>query len=274
MIKRPTQYRLVALTVLLATLSGCRQFSGPQGLHLPWSKPARLGAAPALPSADESPPLRPEQKADIQIALARSLEHQGRTDDAKKVYLEAIKTDPQRADAQHLLGLLHARGGDCAAAERYYQEAIRLAPENAEPHCDLGYSCYLQQRWEEAESHLRQAIALAPDLRRAHNNLGLLLARTGREEDAFGEFAKAGCSEAESHANLAFALSLAERWDDAQAHFQRAVQIDPNLPTARQGLASLQSLAANSGQVPLAQTQPPQARIVSPAAFLAPDAGR
>jgi Flp pilus assembly protein TadD len=227
-----------------------------------------------LLETDDAQPLQPAQKADIQIALARTLERQGRIDEAKKVYLEAIKTNPERADAHHLMGLLHARNGDCQTAEQYYQKANQLDPENAELYCDLGYCFYLQQRWDEAESNLRRAVALAPDSRRARNNLGLLLARTGREQEAFGEFAKAGCSEAEAHTNLAFALSLAERRDVAEAHFQRAVDLDPSLKTAQQGLASLRSLTANAGGGLPAETPLPDASIVSQAAFLAPASGR
>jgi len=244
MIHGPTCFRLVVAALLMAALSGCRPLNGPKGFSLPWSKAAWSRQTFAPPPSPASEPLRPEQKIEIQLAFAQRLESQGRADEAKKIYLEVVKTAPQRADAHHLLGRLHARNGECQTAEAYYQQAIRLAPELAEPYCDLGYSYYLQQRWPEAEEQLRRAITLDPDLRRAHNNWGLLLARTGREPEAFDAFARAGCSEAEAHANVAFALSLAERWDAAGAHFQRALALDPNLKPAQQGLAGLESLAS------------------------------
>ena len=139
---------------------------------------------------------------------------------------------------------MYARKGDCPAAEPYYQQAIRLDPKNAELHCDLGYSYYLQQRWKEADASLRRAIALDPDLRRAHNNLGLLLGRTGHEDEALQEFVAAGCSRAEAMANLGYVLALTERPDEAQAEFRRALDADPNLKTAREGLTGLEALAA------------------------------
>jgi Tfp pilus assembly protein PilF len=239
---------------LLASLGGCQSPSGLSSFRLPWSKTASVGQRPPPPLPPTTKPLTSDQKAEIQMAFARGLERQGRTDEAKKIYLELVKTSPKRADVHHCLALLHDRKGECRAAEAYYQKALRLAPENAEAYCDLGYSYYLQQRWQDAEEQLRRAVALEPDLRRAHNNLGLLLTRTGREAEAFDAFAKAGCSEAEAHANVALALSLAERWDEARAHYRRALALDPNLKPAQQGAASLETVA---GKLP--GTNPPPA---------------
>ena len=86
--------------------------------------------------------------------MARSLEHRGRTDDAKKMYLEAISSAPKQAEAYHRLALPYDRNGECRAAEKFYQDALERDAENAELHCDLGYSYYLQQRWQEAETQL------------------------------------------------------------------------------------------------------------------------
>lgn len=242
--------RLLVVSCLLASLGGCQSPGGMSNLRFPWSQTAARAQQAPPPPPVETKPLTPEQKIDVQMAFARGLERQGRTDEAKTIYLEIVKTAPRQADAHHCLALLYDRQGECRAAEPHYQQALRLAPENAAAHCDLGYSYYVQQRWAEAEEHLRQAIALDADLRRAHNNLGLLLARTGREADAFAAFAQAGCSEAEAHANAGLALSLAERWEDARRHYQRALALDPNLKPAQRGAASLDSLAV---QLPAAE---------------------
>jgi Tfp pilus assembly protein PilF len=241
-----TRYRLCLAVVLLASLSGCQSPGGLSGLRLPWSKTASNRPRPAPAHLADSEPLRPEQKADIQLALAVAAERQGRADDAKKIYLEVLKAASDRADVHHRLAKLYDRNGDCPAAEPCYQRAIRLDPKNAEFHCDLGYSYYLQQRWQEADASLRRAIALDPDLRRAHNNLGMLLGRTGRQDEALQEFVAAGCGRAEALANLGYALALTDRPDEAQAEFRRALAADPNLKTARDGLTGLESLAAGS----------------------------
>ena len=120
----------------------------------------------------------------------------------------------------------------------------------------MGYNCYLRQQWQDAETHLRRALELSPGLGRAHNNLGLLLARTGREGEALEEFMRAGSGPAEAHANLAHVLTLTDRWNEAQQEFQRALAINPNLKSAHEGLAKLQSLAAKRSATARGNTPP------------------
>ncbi len=229
---------------LLVCVTGCQTPNGSSRSWLPWSKPSRAGVAQTPTPPENLPPLGPEQKADIQFALAITAERQGRTDDAKKMYLEVAKVVPKRADVHHRLALLYSRLGECQTAESSFQKALQLDPENAQLHCDLGYNHYLQQRWPEAEASLRQAIALDGSLARARNNLGLLLARTGREAEAMREFALAGCDRAQASANLALAMTLEGRVEHAQAEYQRALQFNPNLKAAQDGLANLESLMA------------------------------
>ncbi len=93
---------------------------------------------------------------------------------------------------------------------------LKRDPQNAEVYADRGYSFYLQQKWPEAEQNLRRALQLDSSLGRAHNNLGLLLARTGRQDEALMEFQLAGCSEAECRTNLVHSMMLDQRWNEAR----------------------------------------------------------
>ena len=181
-----------------------------------------------------------------------------------------LASDLARADAYHRLALLHDRQGDCQTATEYYQQALERNSENSELHCDIGYSQYLQQRWQEAESSLRRAIALTPDLGRAHNNLGLVLARTGREQESLEEFARAGCDQADAHANLAHAMMLSNRWNEEQIEFRRALDTNPDLPAARDGLRSLRSLMAKQDANAPRSHQPAASRLPILATYTEP----
>lgn len=232
-----------AIAALMAWLVGCRAPDALPKSDLSWIQSTR-SAAPRTASLAEVPqPLRPEQKADIQLALAISAERQGRTGEAKKAYEEIIQLVPQQADAHHRLAVLLSRQGECEVAEEHYRRAVQLEPANARLHGDRGYNYYLQEKWAEAESSLRRAIELDDDLAHARNNLGMLLARTGREQEAMHQFAKAGCDRAQATANLALALTLEGQIGPAQEAYQRALRHDPNLAGARQMLANLESLA-------------------------------
>ena len=76
---------------------------------------------------------------------------------------------------------------------------------------------------------------------RAHTNLGLLLARTDRRDKAMTEFARAGCTEAEARANLAFALTLEQKPDEARQQYELALAVDSTSKAAQKGLDALRS---------------------------------
>jgi tetratricopeptide (TPR) repeat protein len=208
-----------------------------------------VGSSSVLPGLttgfdESSGKLKPKQAADVQIALARSLEMHDEPAKALALYEEAVNKDPSRSDAWLRMAILHDRQGQFAESATLYQKALKAHPGNAEIYSAMGYSLYLQQRWPEAEMNLRQALALQPDHARTHNNLGLLLARIGKEEEALDEFHKAGCSDADAHVNLAFALTLERHWPDACRHYQEALLTDPSSAPAKKGLHELEQLIA------------------------------
>ena len=260
MIGHPHLRRLAAGTaVLVLSLAGCKQTDTLQSSsprqQSSWLSKLPFSRSNRKKSKDESlPPVTAEQKADVQMALARSFEKQGQIDQAIKIYSNIVRKDDRRADACHRLAVLHDRKGDCGTSEQFYRAALEREPRNAATHCDLGYSFYLQRRWQEGEASLRQAIAIKPDLTRAHINLGLLLARIGRDDESLMEFSRAGCPEADARANLAFAFMLEERWMESQRQYEFALAIDPQSEAARHGLDALQSLHSRfeSRQVTLA----------------------
>jgi tetratricopeptide (TPR) repeat protein len=223
-----------ALSVGSAVLAGCQQF----GLA-----PARPTVA--LDNPAEALKISPHQAADVQVALGRSLEKRGDPAKAIAAYEEAIKRDPRRTDALLRLAILHDRQGQFQESSVWYRKALQTSPGNPDIYCDMGYSLYLQRRWAEAEMNLKQALALRPNLARAHNNLGLVLAHTERLDGALAEFRQAG-SEADAHLNLALALVLDRRWDEARRQYQLAVTANPTSEAAANGLRDLDNLLARA----------------------------
>jgi Tfp pilus assembly protein PilF len=204
----------------------------------------RLGGPQLLVSGSQEnePKLKGPQVADVQIALGRSLEKGGATEQAVLAYLEALKHDPSRSDACARLAVLYDQQGRFGESGDMYRKALAAQPANPDLYNDQGYSLYLRGDWAKAEDNLRHALALAPGHRRAHNNLGLVLAHTGQEEEALGQFREAGCSAAEAHNNLAFVLTLERRWDEARQHYQYALRGEPSSEQAKKGLRQLDAL--------------------------------
>jgi Flp pilus assembly protein TadD len=220
---------LVAITLL----AGCQL---PAGLSNPLAQSDKAKQswtskiARNLKSGSKTETLDPIAQ---QMALARSLESQGKTAEAIYTY-STILAKEEGADAHHRLAVLHDKSGNFKASEEHYQVALKLEPKNAELLCDRGYSYLLQDRLEEAQENLEKAIKRDSDLTRAHNNMGLLLAQQGHVDRALVEFAAAGCSHAEARTNLAYALTMAGNVDDAQYHLEIARQADASLLEAGQ----------------------------------------
>jgi tetratricopeptide (TPR) repeat protein len=187
--------------------------------------------------------LSQQDKYQLQLATARSLERRGQVAAAEQVYRQLTETATDNSAAFHRLAVLHEKQGSFDEARAWFDKALEIAPDDAALRCDAGYSSYLHGRYEEAEEHLRCALAKEPKLGRARNNLALVLARTGREAEALWEFRRGGCSDVESHLNVAFALTLERRWQEAQQHYHAAQAADPTSDAARQGLENVRHLA-------------------------------
>jgi Tfp pilus assembly protein PilF len=187
----------------------------------------------------------PEQKLNVQLAVAESLETENQADQAVKIYLNAIKKNGNCVVAYQRLGMLYAQKGEWELSQKYFDIAIKKDPKNPELECDQGYAFYLQHRDQEAEQRFRHALAIEPEFTRAHNNLGMLCARRGQENDALKEFAAAGCSEAQAHANLGLVYAMENHLREARDHYRIALAADPNLAVAKNGMAVLDSVDKN-----------------------------
>jgi Tfp pilus assembly protein PilF len=188
--------------------------------------------------------MTPQQVADVQVAYGRTLEKQGLVPQAMKAYSDALKHDQTRADACVRLAVLSDREGKFSESLPLYRRALKLQPANPDLYCNMGYSLYLQHHWNEAEMNLRQAIALAPDHQRSHVNLGLVLSHTGRAEEAMVEFSQGGCTVADAHSNIAFAMTLERHYAQAREHYLAALAENSHSDSARTGLKELEVLLA------------------------------
>ncbi len=146
-------------------------------------------------------------------------------------------------------GGIHARAKNTAAAEGAYREALRLAPEADEPLAALGLLHADAARFAEAFACFDQLLARNADNFAALYQLGRISALSG-ERLADGEAAlrrylaqpstPAGQPTA-AHARLRLGEILARRGDKtaARAEFEAALQLDPALKPAADGLRKL-----------------------------------
>jgi len=125
--------------------------------------------------------------------------------DGAALWRDTLEKNPQAWVAHFNLGL-----HDAAHAEYEYREALRLNPNYAEAHNNLGNLLSKQGRHAEAVKHLASVLRLNPRVPAAHNNLGVALARLEKYEAAaecFREALRLDPGYTEARDNLALALA-------------------------------------------------------------------
>ena len=102
---------------------------------------------------------------------AFALSARGRRDEAIAAFQEALRIDPDYAQAHNNLGALLQLGGRADAALEHYRRAVALRPDNVEAHTNLGQLLSNRGRAAEAAAQFSEALALRgrqrPGARRA-----------------------------------------------------------------------------------------------------------
>lgn len=175
----------------------------------------------------------------LQLALGH---HQaGRWAAASALYHQVLATQPDHADATHLLGFLRHQQGDGAAAQALIRRAIALAPQVAVYHANLGVVLLARGLADAAEASLLRAHLLDPDTADVCNNLGSCSSTRGQFEAAAVWFQRAlhlQPDNAQAQHNLGLAWVAQGRADLGLPHFIRAAALQPGSADAQHDLGS------------------------------------
>lgn len=124
--------------------------------------------------------------------LASSLEREGTTDEAEKVFLKLLEVRPNDAAAQNYLGYMWAdRGVRLDKALELLEKAVAREPRNGAYRDSLGWVYFRMGRLELAESNLRQAHQSDPDDPTIEEHLGDLSEKQGNPAAAVTHWERA-----------------------------------------------------------------------------------
>jgi predicted Zn-dependent protease len=90
--------------------------------------------------------------------------------------------------AHNTVGLVLQAQGKTEEARGHFTEALRLAPGNVSARSNLGSALYVLGRFEEAMAHWRQALEATPDDAAVHRCVGDACWRTGRGDLAIWHY--------------------------------------------------------------------------------------
>ena len=190
------------------------------------------------------------RSAVVRNNLADVLARQGADDEAERNYRDALRIQPDFADAH--LGLARLRFGQKAfpAALEHFREALEIAPDRAEARVGLGATLEATGDREEARRQYLAALRTHPHLATAHFNLGnLFLREPGRLAEAVTHYQEALQSDPfypEGYVNLGIALGMQGKTREAIAMQRAALRLNPRLVEARVQLGL--ALAAQGNQ--------------------------
>jgi len=164
--------------------------------------------------------------------LGTVLAGQGKTQEAFAHFAEALRIEPDFAEAHNNLGGFLASQGKIQEATNQYNEALRINPNYAEAHYNFGILLASQGKIQEAIDHCVEALRIEPDFAEAHNNLGGFLASQGKIQEAIAHFAEAvrlKSDYAQAHINLGMAYLVIGDKNSALGEYKILEKINPDL---------------------------------------------
>lgn len=197
------------------------------------------------------------------MALADAQFQIKRLKDAETSCKNALRVDPQNADALSLLAqvkMQRAASGDSEEAARLAEQAIAAHPQDANSHYVLGVLRLRAGNAAEAITHLEAALTFDSSRLDARINLAKAYQRAGRDADAERQLklleagaeydkkvnalvaqTQARPAEPALHFQLGDLYASVGGRDKAILEYQRTLELDPNYRTAREALQRLGS---------------------------------
>ena len=174
-----------------------------------------------------------------------ALHQEGRLQEARDLYLEVLKSQPQHFDSLHLLGVIGYQTGNHQAAVELIGMAIAIHPGAAAFYSNRANALLALKQSEAAVADYDKAVALKPDYAQAHNNRGSALQDLKFQEAALASYDKALALEpgyAQAYYNRGTVLQELKRPDEAAASFSKAIALKPDYAEAcgAQGLALME----------------------------------
>ena len=152
-------------------------------------------------------------------------------EEAEEAFKQAIRIDPDDAEAHYNLGLAYYRLGFYKDAIEAYKQAIRIDPDYVGAHGNLGNAYCKLGNYTKAIEAYKQAIRIDPDDSIAHYNLGITYDELGFYKDAVEAFKQAiriDPDNAKAHYNLGITYLLIGDKSSALNEYKILKELDIN----------------------------------------------
>lgn len=154
--------------------------------------------------------------------------------------LDLVAIQPHNADAQHLLGIIHAKNRQVNLAIRCFEAAIKIDPQQAIFHNNISNAYKLIGNLRLAILHLHEALRLSPNNAESYNNLGSLYYTQGNISQAIQQFEKTirlNPNSWEAHYNLGNCFIKTDKVLQAIEQYNSVLQLQSSHLNAKTNLA-------------------------------------
>jgi tetratricopeptide (TPR) repeat protein len=175
------------------------------------------------------------------LILAEQKRRHGLLADADDLARRVIASEPDNAEAEHMLGIIAHQSGKLAEAIEHVRHATTLKPDVVLYHANLGEMFRLAGRTDEAIAAGRRALALNPSYAGALSNLGIALFDQGKFEEALAHHDRALALDdafAQAHSNRGNALQRLRCFAEAEPAYRRAIALQPDFADAWNNLGT------------------------------------
>lgn len=172
----------------------------------------------------------PHSQSNLTEAIA--FHERGQFSQAKAICEQIVATEPNHAEALHLLGVIAYQTNDLQAAVTLISCAIEVNPVNSVFYSNRGNALQLLNQLEAAIENYDQAIAINPNFSEAYFNRGNALQALMQFEAAVESYESAihiRPNFAEAYGNCGNALQALNQLEEAVKKYNRAVAIKPTL---------------------------------------------
>ncbi len=177
-----------------------------------------------------SPPIQtPKINIPEEIQKALQFHRAGNTKDAKPIYEQILRVDPDYSDALNLLGAALYQEGIYKEAEDLILKAIDIQPRNISYYNNLGAVYQAVEKKQEAIDCFQKALEIDPGFLDAKYNLSAVLLNMGESEKAMGylrETLEVNPENPETHFNMAVIFKEKRNYEEAEKYFLRAIQLN------------------------------------------------
>ncbi|NEQ41063.1 MAG: tetratricopeptide repeat protein [Okeania sp. SIO3I5] len=193
-------------------------------------------------------------------------------DEAKVACEEAIKNQPDFAEAYKTMGIIIQNQGQMKAAFKWYLQAIKIQPDFAEAYVNIGTLYAKKQQWQEAIDYYQKAIYFKPDLTAAYRNIVKAYQKLGKVSEAANYQYQLYCLEPEKitereYINLGNTLLQQKQLTEAISCYRSALKLNPNSVIAYQNLAEALSQNGDFEESNICYRKAIKLGITSPSKF-------